>query len=48
MRQLIAEHHIFSLEIMLNRGVLNTFMNVKASVEQSHDLLNARAIGETG
>ena len=48
MRLLIAEHRLFTLEIESNRGVVNLFTNVRATVEQAHDLLNARQIGKQG
>lgn len=44
MRSLITKHELFPEEC--SRGVVNVFTGVNATPEQTHDLLNARSIGE--
>ena len=48
MRKLIAEHSIFTTNNGSNRALFNVFTNQQATPEQTHDLLNARKVGEQG
>ena len=42
MRSLINEHKLLPSSTESNRGIVNVFTNKKATVEQAHDLLQAR------
>lgn len=46
MRSIVHDQQIFIPHVESNRGLLNVFTNTKATTEQTHDLLNARSIGE--
>ena len=48
MRSLVSEHTIFIPSIKSNRGLVNVFTGTQATPEQSHDLLNARKVGQQG
>ena len=47
-RTVIAAHSLFTTVIDSNRGLVNFFTNTQAAVAQTHDLLNARQVGEQG
>ena len=46
MRSLITQHQAFITDIESNRGIVNVFTGKQATMEQTHDLLNARKMGE--
>ena len=46
MRSLINQHKLLPSGTESNRGIVNVFTNKKATVEQAHDLLQARDLGE--
>ena len=46
MRSLINEHNVFEQNVHTNRGLINAFTGTQATNEQSHDLLNARVLGQ--
>ena len=48
MCSLVSEHTIFIPSIKSNRGLVNVFTGTQATPEQSHDLLNARKVGQQG
>ena len=47
MHSLIVQHELFNVS-NTNRGLVNVFTGTKATLEQTHDLLNARKSGKQG
>ena len=46
MCSLISKNELLPTTIESNRGIVNVFASKKATIEQAHDLLRARKIGE--
>ena len=48
MIEIINKTNLFMTTVRENHGLLNVFSSVKATIEQSHDLLRFRQIGQDG